>query len=191
MIVFRNPPTVAPPIGRYHHSVATPPNATLMLILVQVGVDSQRRVGRHLRRTMATSAAKCRVECRGWRDEPQGHREMHRASGRRYGPTRDEDRARITAISKDILAVRPGPPTCIPDLVRPCFHAGDRGRRCRSESDQQIHPRPSPAYRLPPRAPQYAVRNRCRVARGFGQVHEELVLPRWHEGMQRWPDHQS
>jgi enamine deaminase RidA (YjgF/YER057c/UK114 family) len=37
MIIFRNPDTVAPPIGRYSHSVEIPANARTLIVSGQIG----------------------------------------------------------------------------------------------------------------------------------------------------------
>jgi len=38
MIIFRNPASVAPPIGRYSHSVEIPANARTLIVSGQVGM---------------------------------------------------------------------------------------------------------------------------------------------------------
>ncbi len=121
MIVFRNPPTVAPPIGRYRHSVTIPPNATLLLISGQVGMNSEGELGatyeeqwRHALQNVVLN-----VEAGG-----MNLKDIVKCTAllvERYRPTRDEDRARITAISKEILGdhVPTWTTHIIPDLVRP------------------------------------------------------------------------
>jgi len=40
VVIFRNPDTVAPPIGRYSHSVEIPPNARILMVSGQVGMTA-------------------------------------------------------------------------------------------------------------------------------------------------------
>ncbi|KAB0268206.1 RidA family protein [Microvirga brassicacearum] len=121
MIVFRNPVTVAPPIGRYTHSVSIPPNARLLLISGQIGMSPEGLLGityeeqwRYALQNIIlnveaggmslTDIVKCTV-----------------LIVERFRPIGDDARARVTAISKEILGdhVPTWTTHIIPDLVRP------------------------------------------------------------------------
>ena len=185
---------VAPPIGRYRHSVTIPPNATLLLISGQVGINPEGELGatyeeqwRHALQNVVLN-----VEAGG-----MNLKDIVKCTAllvERYGPTRDEDRARITAISKEILGDHVPTwttPTSIPDLVRPGDILNVRGRRCRGDLICESHPRPSPAYRLPPRALRGIWKNSVASLADLARLTKSLSCQRWHEGMQRWPDRPS
>ncbi len=121
MIIFRNPSTVAPPIGRYTHSVEIPPNARILLVSGQVGIAPDGTVGETyfdqwryalqnlvLNVEAANMGVKDIVKCTSLMVE-------------RYRPTSDEDRAKLNKISQDILGdhVPVWTAHIIPALVRP------------------------------------------------------------------------
>ncbi|MDF2812836.1 MAG: RidA family protein [Microvirga sp.] len=121
MIVFRNPSTVAPPIGRYTHSVEIPPNARLLIISGQVGMaadgtlaDSYLGQWRYALQNLvlnldaagmkATDVVKCTT-----------------LIVERFRPTRDEERAKTAEIFQEFFGSHL--PTWTTHIVR---HSSDR-----------------------------------------------------------------
>jgi enamine deaminase RidA (YjgF/YER057c/UK114 family) len=121
MIIFRNPTTVAPPIGRYAHSAEIPPNARLLFVSGQVGMTPEG--------TLPDDYAG------QWRNALQNLVLNVEAAGmtvkdiakctallvEKFRPTSAEERAKVSAISQEIFGdhVPAWTTHIIPALVRP------------------------------------------------------------------------
>ncbi len=121
MITFRNPPNVAPPIGRYTHSAEIAPNARLLFVSGQVGMtpdgllpDDYAEQWRNALRNLVLN-----VEAAG-----MTVKDIAKCTAlivEKFRPVSEAERAKVSMISKEILGdhVPAWTTHIIPALVRP------------------------------------------------------------------------